>query len=49
MNEESYVVARKQCPKCASEGHDNSQDNLAEYSDGHAYCYRCKYYMKATK
>ena len=49
MNEDSYVVARDQCPKCAAEGHDNSEDNLAKYSDGHSYCYRCKYYEKGDK
>lgn len=49
MNDESFVIARKQCPKCASIGHDNSQDNLAKYSDGHGYCYRCKYYEKGKK
>ena len=46
---ESFVVGRKQCPKCAAEGHDNSEDNLAEYNDGHGYCYRCKYYEKGDK
>lgn len=48
MNE-SYVTGRTQCPKCAQEGHDNSCDNLANYSDGHSYCYRCKYYLKGDK
>ena len=48
MNEDSYVIAREQCPKCAADGHDNSQDNLARYSDEHAYCYRCKYYEKGN-
>lgn len=43
---ESFVIGREQCPKCAAEGHDNSQDNLAKYNDGHGYCYRCKYYIK---
>ena len=45
---ESFVINREQCPKCAAEGHDNSEDNLARYNDGHAYCYRCKYYEKGN-
>lgn len=32
-----------QCPNCAKLGKDNSHDNLAVYSDGHSYCYSCKY------
>lgn len=39
----SYVIKTEQCPKCAELGKDNSQDNLAVYSDGHKFCYSCKY------
>ena len=37
---ESVFVGREPCPKCGSE------DNLARYSDGHAYCFgaTCDYY-----
>ena len=45
---ESFVTGRAQCPKCAAEGHDNSEDNLAMYNDGHGYCYRCKYYERGN-
>ena len=37
--ERSYVLEHRQCPKCAEEGRDNSQDNLAVYADGGEYCY----------
>lgn len=39
------AVSHEQCPKCAKDGHDNSGDNLARYSDGGAYCFRCGYYI----
>ena len=48
-NEESFVVSKEQCPKCADNGADNSHDNLAVYSDGHAYCFACKYYRKGDQ
>jgi DNA primase len=39
----SYVVKKEQCPMCKKLGKDNSEDNLAVYSDGHKFCYSCKY------
>lgn len=48
MTEESYVIEREQCPKCASNGFDNSRDNLAVYSDGHTYCFRCEYFTPSN-
>ncbi len=33
------IVERKQCPQCASEGRDNSEDNLVVYEDGGTYCF----------
>ena len=48
MNEESYVVGREQCPKCAEKGFDRSGDNLVMYSDEHKYCYRCEYYVPSN-
>lgn len=41
----SKLVRREQCPKCAADGHDRSQDNLAIYDDGHAHCFRCEYHL----
>ena len=43
MRSESYVIRKEQCPKCRELGHDRSMDNLAVYSDGHSYCFRCGY------
>lgn len=40
---ESYVIRKEQCPKCRELGNDRSMDNLAVYSDGHEYCFRCGY------
>jgi len=41
MNEtESTFVAHEACPSCGS------KDNLARYSDGHAYCFGCQYREK---
>jgi twinkle protein len=39
-HQESQLVGREACPKCGS------SDNLARYSDGHAYCFGagCGYY-----
>lgn len=42
--EESYVVSKERCPKCAKVGNDTSGDNLAVYSDGHKYCFGCGYH-----
>lgn len=44
----SKVVEREQCPKCADNGRDNSEDNLACYDDGHKYCFACGYYEKGS-
>ena len=40
------VEKRSQCPQCAEQGRDTSQDNLATYSDGHSYCFSCGFYEK---
>ena len=34
---QSNFVRHEPCPNC------NSRDNLARYSDGHAYCFGCEY------
>lgn len=44
----SHCVAHTQCPKCRSNGHDRSGDNLAVYSDGSKYCFRCGYMETAS-
>lgn len=42
-HEESFLVAKEPCPACGS------KDNLARYSDGHAYCFGqgCGHYEPA--
>ena len=37
----SEFLRHEPCPKCGS------KDNLARYSDGHAYCFGCEYYEHA--
>ncbi len=46
---DSSVIGRERCPKCAALGNDLSGNNLAIYSDGHAYCFanECGYYRRA--
>ena len=43
MNE-SYATGKERCPQCAERGKDTMGDNLAVFSDGHAYCFACGYY-----
>jgi len=43
---ESVVVGREACPKCRTNGNDNSGDNLARYSDGGAFCFACQYFER---
>lgn len=38
---DSEFVGKEPCPECGS------RDNLARYSDGHAYCFGCRYYEPA--
>lgn len=42
QGDSSRVIGRESCPQCGS------QDNLARYDDGHAYCYGfgCGYYER---
>ena len=37
----NHVIRHQACPSCRSVGSDREGDNLAVYSDGHAYCYKC--------
>lgn len=41
----SYFLHNEGCPRCMARGDDTSRDNLAVYSDGHKYCYKCKYFV----
>lgn len=45
----SYFLHNEECPKCRAQGNDRSKDNLARYSDGHAYCYKCSHYEPGDK
>lgn len=38
---ESYFLSHEPCPSCGS------KDNLARYTDGHAYCFGCGHYERA--
>ena len=39
----SHCLGHKPCPNCRRNGNDRNGDNLAVYSDGHKYCFRCGY------
>jgi hypothetical protein len=43
---DSYFIYSEACPKCRSKGEDRAGDNLAVYSDGHKWCYKCDYFVK---
>lgn len=43
---EAVFIRNGPCPRCKSNGADRAGDNLAIYSDGHAYCFSCKFYDK---
>lgn len=38
-------VGKEQCPNCAKQGGDTSQDNLINYDDGSKYCYACSHHV----
>jgi twinkle protein len=38
MTDDSSFIRKEPCPECGS------RDNLARYSDGHAYCFGCSHY-----
>ena len=40
QEKESEFLQHESCPACGS------KDNLARYTDGHAYCFGCSYYEK---
>lgn len=42
------ILYKTRCPKCAEQGKDKHEDNLAVYSDGHSYCYSCGYITHST-
>jgi len=39
----SEFVRHEACPNCRDKGFDSKGDNLARYSDNHAWCFRCSY------
>lgn len=45
----SHVIGKEQCPECRKLGKDNSEDNLAIYSDGHKYCFSCRHTINPNK
>jgi len=46
---ESHLIRHEQCPECKKEGRDTSKNNFAVYSDGHKFCYSCRYVERANK
>lgn len=46
---ESYLLHHEQCPECKKQGRDTRKNNLGVYSDGHKFCFSCKYVELANK
>ena len=44
----SHCLGHEPCPNCRRIGNDRNGDNLAVYSDGHKYCFRCNYLETAS-
>jgi hypothetical protein len=47
--ESSYPTGKGPCPNCRKKGADNSGDNLIKYSDGHSFCFACKYFERGAR
>ena len=47
IDEEASFINYEPCPECQRTGNDNTGDNLARYSDGHAWCFACKHYEQS--
>lgn len=44
----THCTHHTQCPECARIGHDRDRNNLAVYSDGSAWCFKCGYLLSAS-
>lgn len=44
----SHCLGHEPCPNCRRIGNDRNGDNLAIYSDGHKYCFKCNYLETAS-
>lgn len=44
----SHCLGHEPCPNCRRIGNDRDGDNLAVYSDGHKYCFKCGYLETAS-
>ena len=44
----THCTHHSQCPECARIGHDRDGNNLAVYSDGSCWCFRCGYLVSAS-
>lgn len=44
----SVLLYNTGCPRCKEMGNDRAGDNLAIYSDGHEYCFACRYYRSTN-
>jgi hypothetical protein len=46
MGVATYFLYNEGCPRCIAKGEDTHRDNLAVYSDGHKWCYKCNYFVQ---
>lgn len=47
MYEKNTFIKNTACPKCREVGEDRSGDNMANYSDGSSYCWKCQHFTLA--
>ena len=45
----SKVISKTPCPVCRKKGEDSRGDNLANYDDGHSYCFKCSHMIMNNK
>ena len=43
-SDNSGIFSRVQCPRCAEQGSDKSQDNLIQFRNGTSHCFACNYH-----
>jgi len=48
-SDEAFGYGTEPCPECRKRGQDTRGDNLVCFSDGHRYCFACKYYVPKNK
>lgn len=48
-SDNSGIFSRVQCPNCAKQGNDKTQDNLIQFRNGTSHCFACNYHEDEGK